>query len=323
MQTTAASSEFAEQAHFLRGILLPLPARWHTGMISPEERCALFGLTANRYAGAGKIVDGGCFLGASTACFGLGLRRRGVAPEKIVHSYDLGVIASVNMARLATLARQKKAGPATLAEPEFRKDDPFAELLSELVAPYADHVELRVGDIRTTLHEPDPIEILFLDVCKMADINAVVTRRTFPRLIPGRSIVVHQDYFHDWLPWLHVTMGYFADRFSYLGAAGGSAFFRCEAAITEGEAEFDAWSSLPADEALAAFDRGLPERMEPDQQYLIDIARVILVRKHFGEQRALELMARIVKPDLESTTSNWTLPAKDGVRGWITSPGFG
>jgi hypothetical protein len=308
------SSDATALAHMLGGTFLPAPVRRHPGMISPEERYALYWLTLNYFRGEGVIVDAGCFLGASTACFGSALQARGFRPNKMVHSYDLGIVGSPNMARLAAMAAEGR---------EFKKGDSFGPALAAVTSAYAEFVDFRLGDILEKIDEPDPIEILFIDVCKTPRINAVVTKATFSKLIPGRSIVVQQDYFHDWLPWLHMTMGRFSEHFRYLGAAGGSAFFRCEKSISDAEAASDPWSGLEPDAALAAFERGLPEQMQADQRYLIDLARTILARQFFGEPVALELMDRISMPPAIAVTSNWRLPDKAGVRDWITSPKFG
>jgi hypothetical protein len=62
-----------------------------------------------------------------------------------------------------------------------------------------------------------PIEILFIDLAKHWDVCDWVTWQFFPHLIPGRSLVVQQDYlYHHWVAWLHVTMEYYADYFEYV-----------------------------------------------------------------------------------------------------------
>jgi hypothetical protein len=44
-----------------------------------------------------------------------------------------------------------------------------------------------------------------------------LTWQFFPHLIPGRSLVVQQDYlYHHWVGWLHVTMEFYADYFEYV-----------------------------------------------------------------------------------------------------------
>src|SRR5438067_2369515 len=44
-------------------------------MMSVGERKFLYGLAKDYYTGAGRIIDAGTFLGASTRCFGAGLQK--------------------------------------------------------------------------------------------------------------------------------------------------------------------------------------------------------------------------------------------------------
>src|SRR5262249_49893454 len=62
------------------------------------------------------------------------------------------------------------------------------------------------GDITTTGWEGGPIDVLFLDVLKSWHINDAVHRDFFPSLVPGRSVVVHQDYGWGSHPWVPVTV---------------------------------------------------------------------------------------------------------------------
>ena len=275
-------------------------------MISVEERSLLYYLALHHFRDEGSIVDAGCFLGASTASFAFALKERGLKPRKAIHAYDLGIIGGHQMARHVNIAAGREA---------YKWKDPFGDMIQEQIAPFAEHVELRIGDIMEKIHEPDPIEILFLDVCKLPNINGRMAKTTFPRLTPGRSIVVHQDYFHDWDPWLHVTMGHFQDRFAYLGSTGGSAVFLCERAISEEEAAFDPWYDLPPEGVLAAFEQGLLADMDPDQIYLTNIARSIVLAKFFGLQKGIEALEKVEQPS--EIYSNWTMPPKSEIMTWI------
>ena len=64
--------------------------------------------------------------------------------------------------------------------------------------------------------------MLFLDVCKTSEVNAHIIKEFFPRLIPGHSVLLQQDFIHEWLPWIHVTMGLFEPYFQFLGVVGES-----------------------------------------------------------------------------------------------------
>jgi|GEM_PF-5072735 len=63
----------------------------------------------------------------------------------------------------------------------------------------------------------DDIEIMFLDVCKTPELNFSM-QKLYSRMIPGRSLLIHQDYIHPCLPYIKVTMGYLAEYFEYIGS---------------------------------------------------------------------------------------------------------
>src|SRR5690348_6152549 len=67
-------------------------------MMSVAERRFLYGLASKYYSGAGVIVDAGIFLGASTRCFGEGLRENPVVADatkkwrRPVISFERGIV---------------------------------------------------------------------------------------------------------------------------------------------------------------------------------------------------------------------------------------
>jgi hypothetical protein len=69
------------------------------------------------------------------------------------------------------------------------------------------------GDF-TAAPAPDaPVEILFIDVAKTGELNERLVEHYFTRLIPGESVVVHQDFYQAWYPYIPITMEYFRDWF--------------------------------------------------------------------------------------------------------------
>ena len=69
-------------------------------------------------------------------------------------------------------------------------------------------VELRVALADIIHHEED--QVLFIDVAKTWRINDVVIAQFFPKLIPGHSIIIQQDYMWGFGPWIHITMALLA-----------------------------------------------------------------------------------------------------------------
>lgn len=165
------------------------------GMISPQERSLLYWLAREYASGAGAIVDAGCFLGASTAAFAAGLRDRPSNSTPRIVSYDRFEVESYTI----------EAG-FFADDPDIRVGDSFRPRFDATASAFDAPVTVCAGDVLQLGWDGGPIEILFLDILKTSEINDHVVREFFPHLIPGRSVVVQQDYVWGELPWIHVTM---------------------------------------------------------------------------------------------------------------------
>jgi len=163
-------------------------------MISPQERSLLYWLAREYTSGAGAIVDAGCFLGASTAALAAGLRDcpRNSRTRPLIFSYD----------RFEAEPYMIEAGWF----PDLQAGDSFRARFEATARAFDAPVTVCAGDILTHGWEGGPIEILFLDILKTSEINDHVAREFLPHLIPGRSVIIQQDYAWGELPWIHVTM---------------------------------------------------------------------------------------------------------------------
>jgi SAM-dependent methyltransferase len=176
-------------------------------MLVPDELRLLNHLADAHYSGAGCIVDAGSFLGGSTIALADGLRRnlrrRRLHEEKRIHSFDRFEVEEYTR--------------GTFFPESMQVGESFRDLFERNIADYAPLVEVHAGDVLDHSWSGGPIEILFIDIAKHWTICDWVTRQFFPSLIPGRSIVVQQDYlYHHWVGWLHVTMEFYSDYFAYL-----------------------------------------------------------------------------------------------------------
>ncbi len=203
--------------------LLPEPLRRVKTMLSAQELDLLYRLAKDQYLGVGEIIDGGAFLGGSTLALASGLQANPNVAHRDgrVHSYDL-----------------------------FLSDRFVAEFIEgypvdSSTRPYYEGV---IADVRScvTVHEGDiatfpwpaerPIEILFIDVAKSWETNDFILHTFFPRLIPGVSTVIQQDYHWPQTPWIGVAMELLADHMTYLGSMPwATAYYRWERALEPGE----------------------------------------------------------------------------------------
>jgi hypothetical protein len=174
-----------------------------------------------------------------------------------------------------------------------------------LTGAYQDYLVVHEGDVVSATYDGGPIEILFLDICKSWEINAAVVGTFFTHLLPGRSLVVQQDYAHFYAYWLVVTMDFFADYFKSAGHVaddGTAAVFRCVRRIPGPLLRTDL-RRLPLSRKRDAFERALP-RFQGWQhaQLLIGYCRMLLDQ---GEWGAAEEVARRIDPALYRHPLNW------------------
>jgi hypothetical protein len=273
----------------LLGTIVPA-AQTVPSMMSMAEKRILFNLARKQFTGEGIIVDAGIFLGASTVCFGEGIRRNTLVericqrwPEtgvKPIVSFERGII---NAGMPAFFERHKVAGMGAVGES-------FASAVERNIAPVADLVDLRIGDILESARDvSSPVEILFLDVLKLPEISRLAVRQFFPRLIPGVSIVVQQDYFIDLLPYIRTDQEFFSDYFTYIGEAGSSALFLCTRRID--------------DAAISRLDQGVPaadqERLatvamqrsaDPARRFMMALSKTRLIHQLHGEDAAYDYL---------------------------------
>jgi SAM-dependent methyltransferase len=251
----------------------PYPAqRSIPTMLTLVELRMLNRLADEHYTGAGCIVDAGCFLGGSTTALADGLRRnlrrRGLAETKRIHSFDRFEVEDYT--RGTFFPKSMPAGSS------------FRASFESNVAPYKELVEVHAGDITEYEWTGEPIEILFIDVAKHWTVCDWVTRQFFPALIPGRSIVVQQDYlYHHWNAWLHVTMELYREYFEYVGDTDvNSAVFRYVKKIPDDVLREKSVESLGLDEKRELMDRAA-SRFEGRKRELL-----LSAKEHF-----LELLA--------------------------------
>ena len=169
-------------------------------MLSDTERRLYLWLAEHWATGRGAVVDLGAFAGGSTACLAEGVRRSG--RQTRVFAFDR--FQASHAAKTQILAQNG-------VEP-FDGDD-ILPLARGLLSPWEPLVTLVPGDIEEATWECDPIEILVIDAAKSARAADRIAETFFPHLVPGRSVVVHQDFLHWKLPWLPAQMEWMSNCF--------------------------------------------------------------------------------------------------------------
>lgn len=246
---------------------LPVPEAVYQpiGMIGPEERRALWWL-AREMLNDGAIVDAGCFLGASTFCLAAGAAaspRAATRRKPIVHAFDRFKAIDAYVAE--SISRQVRP---------TETGDSYLDIFMPQVAPHGDLVRAVPGDFLEASWNEGPIDLLFIDIAKTEALNARAVGMLFPALVPGRSIVIQQDYHHCWHPAIHVTMEHLAGEFVELDELieYQSRLWLLDRPIPAEKIRRLAQHDLGAEERLALLDQ-LVERSSPRSRPMMEVVR--------------------------------------------------
>src|SRR5262249_22005826 len=157
----------------------------------------------------------------------------------------------------------KSRGLAFSAEP----GESFEAELRRNVEPVKELVDLHIGDIMDTAKIDNPVEILFLDILKGQRVSVHAFRQFYPKLIPGQSIVIQQDYFYERLPWIKTHQEALAGYFDFIGEIGSSAVFLCTSEIPQ--TVVDALGNkMPSVEQLRLASIAMQRSADPSRRFL-------------------------------------------------------
>ena len=264
-----------------RDVQLPPDAVGIPTMLSKAERRLLYSLARDYASGDGALVDAGCFLGGSTAALLAGVRdrpRRWSGPP--VASYDLFRVDTYMLPKFFS-------GDGTLPPGET-----FGPKFDAHVARFDVPHVVHEGDITTIGWDGGPIDVLFLDVLKSWEINDAVLRDFFPSLVPGRSVIVHQDYGWGDTPWIPITVELLRDSLVLIDwMEWGSHVFFVENELPADVLE-NGVGNLDLDTKLELSDRAVA-RAEGWVQGMLEVSRALLVAERDGSRAALAELAAI------------------------------
>ena len=216
-------------------------------MLSRMEQRLYLWLARDWALGEGVIVDLGTFVGGSTARLAEGQRQAGRAIP--IHAFDrFGASPSVKELVLYSQGIEPFDGTDILP------------LSQKLLSPWAPAIKFHKGQIEDQDWDGTKIEILAIDAAKTVKGMDRMAEMFFPSLIPGRSVVVQQDFLHWKVPWIPVQMEQMADWFEPLAVCPrDTVVYLCtkpvdEAALVAGRMEGLSDQDLQ-DGLMAAADR--------------------------------------------------------------------
>jgi tetratricopeptide (TPR) repeat protein len=240
------------------------------GMLGQHESLLCYYLARDAFTGRGAIVDAGSFLGKSAFFMAQGLRanpnyiagvhRISCFDNFLVNHSEDGAIACIQN----DLGRTLSVGDSTRG------------IFDSQVAQVRDMLDVHAGDFHVASWPGRTIEILLVDIAKSEELGKRVAEIFFPNLIPGTSIVIHQDYHHPWLPHIHVVMEYLADYFEIIAPrVDDSAVFLYRKAIPSDILRRAIDYDFTYQERLQLMD-GAISRLSPEDRFYVQLARVIL-----------------------------------------------
>ncbi len=267
------------------------------GLLGLEERKLLYQLARYVYTGEGAVVELGAFCGASTCCLAAGLRDNPRAAGNRLHSYDRFI---ANEPYLVDFIR-------TQFDEAVEMGQSFAAIFRHVTAEFADLIEVHTGDLlEESWPSETPIEILFVDVAKTLALSGKVLTEFFPHLIPEKSIVIHQDFYHPTAFYLPVVMDFLMDHFTIIEAGRDwSVAFRLETAIPQEKLRFLGLYKFSFAQQQAALRRMMRRVGMPGRDYL-RISECAAVGTYFGEQRFRAALAAAIRRSRVGNDRVWS-----------------
>ena len=293
-------AEFHEQAEE--------KTRLFPAMLSDGDRAVYFH-SGRHWAGEGEIVDIGCFVGGSTQALLDGLASNAQYADRIsqIRVFDSFQIDTAHVRDWIERHYEVPTGDETGFRRYFDVNFVGREAL----------IDVHEGDIAfAEYRQKTPIAFLGIGGCTSpAKIDNVV-RQFFPYLIPGHSLVVHQDYVHAFHPYIHVSMELLNDCFEPAMEidGGGSYVWRCTRRITPELIETRFGSKPVVSSGVVPWyanseaNKILLAKRQLHMLYPADKMMLGFVRAAYLKHMALEAEARELALDMSRQYPEWDVP---------------
>ena len=267
------------------------------GMLGLEERKLLYQLARYTYTGEGAVVELGAFCGASTCCLAAGMKDNPRAAGRHVDSYDCFIASEPY---LVEFIREHFGETLHIGQS-------FASIFRRATAEFADLIEVHAGDLLDqSWPSTMPIEILFVDVAKTLALSGKVLTEFVPHLTPGKSIVIHQDFYHPTAFYLPVVMDFLMDHFSIIEAGRDwSVVFRLETAIPREKLQIASLYKFSFVQQQAALRRMMRRVGMPGNDYL-RLSECAAIGTHFGEQQFQAALAAAIRRSTLDPDQVWS-----------------
>lgn len=182
------------------------------GMVSNELRNYCYKYGKEIYTGEGALIDLGSWLGSSVIPLASGLKENPLANNAKIHAYD----AFVWYDNMTYSAKD------TSIKNKYKTGDDFLPEFEAQTHPYRDYIITHKGDLRNVEWNGEAIEYLFIDAMKDWDVTLQILNTFYTKLIPGKSIIIHEDFCHHYTSWIHIIHYRLSDYFTPTNALKNS-----------------------------------------------------------------------------------------------------
>lgn len=177
------------------------------GMTTRAEQEYFLHYGKNLYSGQGEIVDLGCWMGSTTIPLVKGLLQNTIFAEssRKIYAYDTFIWFDV--------MRESVAGTNLVGK--YKDGDSFLDEYKRRTSKYAASIEIRAGDLKEIGWNGDKIEFLLVDAMKNWELTSAILKDFYTQLIPGKSLVLQQDFSHYFTPWIHLVHWHLREYFEF------------------------------------------------------------------------------------------------------------
>lgn len=223
MSTKAIPGTLGELANLVAPAHIFLPRT----MLIPEEVKLLHFLGSQVYTGQGEIIDAGAFCGGSAYAFAAGLSENGAVTRKSkrIFSYDLfrcDEPYTRDFVQNVFYSRYDEFGRLLHPIRTVEMNESFLDVFLFQTQRYSEMITPKPGSFLDFSWDDRPIEILFIDVAKTLELQSHAFKTFGARMIPGRTILIQQDFHHMWHPYIHVAMEFLRPYFDIVVSAVGA-----------------------------------------------------------------------------------------------------
>lgn len=171
---------------------------------------------------------------------------------------------------------------------------------------HLDNVEVRAGDILRVGKLKDDLEILVLDCAKTAGLNAFVITNWFPKLIPGLSLVIQQDFYTPAQPWIAVTMAMLSEYFELqCEKIGESAIFKLTRSIPANVLQEVATTPIRSRRSVDALSH-LIEQLTPSASTPLRLSKALLLNSMGDVRAAKSELSSVVTQEVSPNDEKWS-----------------